>query len=62
MNYKKLMGDTVLINIFLFVLLIPGNMAMVPIFIVSSVFIIQVFYIIYVENNKEEKDKNERKI
>ena len=47
MNFKYLSSNVLLINICLFAWLIPGNAAMVPIFIVSFVFILETFYIIY---------------
>ena len=42
-------------NICLFAWLIPGSAAMVPIFIVSVVFILETFYIIYKEKRIEDE-------
>jgi len=46
---KSLQGNILLINILLLAWLIPGNAAMIPIFIIGTTFIFEVFYTIHLE-------------
>ena len=46
---KKVQGNVLLLNILFIAWLIPGNAAMVPIFIIGLTFIFEVFYVIHLE-------------
>jgi hypothetical protein len=55
---KRIHSNTLLINICLIAWLIPGNAAMVPIFIISTTFIFEIFYVIYLERKQNEQNTN----